>query len=240
MDLDKGMPQLVLVDFDDTLVETAPAFHGAREALFDFLEKAGFSRDEANRVHYEEVDPELLAKHGMGPFRMALSFQETYLRLCARHGVKPDLHVAESCAALGRDFLGNPRVMEGSLGALEALCAAVPTIVFSQSAQEEYQSGRIRDAGVTRIVGEDRVRITGRKTVKTYVEALSHFGVEDPSLATMIGNSLRSDINPALEAGSQALLVEPYEMWHYDVVEPISQDFLRFPAFPEAVAFILD
>ena len=56
----------------------------------------------------------------------------------------------------------------------------------------------------------------------------------------MIGNSLRSDINPALAAGSRALLVEPYEMWHYDNVDPISQDFLRFKTFPEAVAFILD
>ena len=36
-DLDTGMTQLVLVDFDDTLVETAPAFHGAREALLSFL-----------------------------------------------------------------------------------------------------------------------------------------------------------------------------------------------------------
>ena len=35
------MTQLVLVDFDDTLVETAPAFHSAREALFSFLEENG-------------------------------------------------------------------------------------------------------------------------------------------------------------------------------------------------------
>ena len=56
----------------------------------------------------------------------------------------------------------------------------------------------------------------------------------------MIGNSLRSDINPALTVGSQAILVEPYEMWHYDNVPPVSDDFLRFPTFPEAVAFICD
>jgi hypothetical protein len=55
----------------------------------------------------------------------------------------------------------------------------------------------------------------------------------------MIGNSLRSDINPALIAGARAILVEPYEMWHYDNVPPVSQDFLRFPTFPDAVAHLL-
>ena len=55
----------------------------------------------------------------------------------------------------------------------------------------------------------------------------------------MIGNSLRSDINPALEAGAAAFLVEPYEMWHYDNVPPVSMDFLRFQSFPDAVAHLL-
>lgn len=239
-DLDTGMTQLVLVDFDDTLVETAPAFHGAREALFSFLVENGFSRDEAHTVHYDEVDPELLAEHGMGPFRMAPSFRETYLRLCKRHGSEPDAGIAEACADLGRNFLGHPKIMDGSLEALRSLSLALPTVIFSQAAQEEYQLGRVRDAGVTTIVGDDRILITERKTAESYLDALNHFGVEDPSRATMIGNSLRSDINPALEAGSRALLVEPYEMWHYDKVDPISQDFLRFKTFPEAVAFVLD
>jgi hypothetical protein len=55
----------------------------------------------------------------------------------------------------------------------------------------------------------------------------------------MIGNSLRSDINPALEAGAQAILVEPYEMWEYDWATPFSDDFLRFTTFSEAVAYLL-
>jgi hypothetical protein len=55
----------------------------------------------------------------------------------------------------------------------------------------------------------------------------------------MIGNSIRADINPALQAGAEALLVEPYEMWVFDRVPPIHDEFLRFPTFPEAVAHIL-
>lgn len=234
------MQRLVLVDFDDTLVETAPAFHAAREALFVRLEGEGFPKEEAQDIHFNEVDPELLAQHGMGPFRMEPSFRETYLRLCRTRGVEPDPELAEECAALGRDFLGRPRVMDGSLEALRALTEAFPTAVFSQAAQADYQMGRVTDAGVTDIVGADRVLITERKTPGSFQDALRHFGIREPGLATMVGNSLRSDINPALTVGAEAVLVEPYEMWEYDNVPPVSEDFVRFTTFPEAVDFLLE
>ncbi|MFH1763369.1 MAG: HAD family hydrolase [Gemmatimonadota bacterium] len=233
-----GMEKLVLVDFDDTLVETAPAFQSAREALFRQLEEEGFSRDDAYRVHYQEVEPELLSLYGMGPFRMEPSFRESYLRLCKEGGLTPDPEITDRCGSLGRDFMGKPKVMEGSLEALEKLATHFPTVLFSQAAQREYQLGRVRDAGVTPILGEDRIRITDRKTPKTFREALHHFGVQDSGRATMIGNSVRSDINPALSEGARAILVEPYEMWHYDNVPPVSGDFLRFPSFPDAVDFL--
>ncbi len=234
------MIELVLVDFDDTLVETAPAFQHAREALFAFLEAEGFSRDVSHKVHYDEVDPELLAAHGMGPFRMAPSFRETYVRLCRKKGRNPDPKVAERCAGLGRDFLGRPKVMDGSLESLLALSEKIPTAIFSQAAQTQYQLERIREAGVTEIIPLDRVRIVERKTPVTFQEVVHSFGIHEPSHATMIGNSLRSDINPALAVGARAILVEPYEMWHYDNVPPIHEDFLRFPTFSEAVSYLTE
>jgi len=232
------MEKLVLVDFDDTLVETAPAFRIAREALFALLEEEGFSPEDSHRVHYKEVDPELLAHHGMGPFRMEPSFRETYLRLSEEQGREIVPELTDRCGALGRDFLGRPRVMNGSLEALETLTRHYPTVIFSQAAQQEYQMGRIRDSGVTGILDEERIRIIHRKTAETFQDALHHFGVRDSSQATMIGNSLRSDINPALSVGAKAILVEPYEMWHYDIVPPLSNEFLRFPTFPDAVGHI--
>lgn len=230
---------LVLVDFDDTLVETAPAFHMAREALFRRLAREGFSADYSFRVHHQEVEPELLALFGMGPFRLEPSFRDTYVRLCVGQGRAPDPVVAEECGALGRDFMGHPRVMRGALDALGALADRVTTVIYSQASHPQYQIGRIRDAGVTSVIPEDRIRITHEKTRDTFLEALGHFLVSEPGRAVMIGNSLRSDINPALEAGSEAILVEPYEMWHYDNVPPFSADFRRFTTFPEAVADIL-
>ena len=234
------MWHLVLVDFDDTLVETAPSFRRAREALFRRLEEEGFDPADAHRIHHDVVEPELLEVFGMGPFRLEPSFRDTYVRMCVEHEQSPDPEVAEACSALGRDIMGRPALIDGSLEALERLAARLPTVIYSQASFPRYQLGRIRDAGVTGILPEERVRITPGKTRETFLEALEHFGVSEPARTLMIGNSVRSDINPALEAGARAALVEPYEMWQFDNVPPVSDDFLRFPTFSVAVEHVLE
>jgi len=233
------MTELVLVDFDDTLVETAPAFQKARDALFRQLQGEGFDQEDAFRVHHEVVEPELLELFGMGPFRLAPSFRDTYVRLCVEEERTPDPEAARACEAMGQNFMGHPRIMDGALEALDRLARSVPTAIFSQASHPAYQMNRIRDAGVLSILPETWVRITPRKSRESFLEACGHFGAEDPSRVLMIGNSVRSDINPALEAGARAILVEPYEMWHYDNVPPFSQDFLRAATFPDAVARFL-
>jgi putative hydrolase of the HAD superfamily len=233
------MTELVLVDFDDTLVETAPAFRQSREALFARLLAEGFSEKDSSRVHHDVVEPELLVLFGMGPFRLEPSFRDTYVRLCMEGGRKPDPQVADECGALGRDFMGQPKLLEGAIEALKELSKRAHTVIYSQASHPDYQVGRIRDAGVTEIVPVERIRITPKKTKEAFRMALAHFGIPSPENATMIGNSLRSDINPALEAGAQAILVEPYEMWAYDVVPPVSDNFPRFTTFPEAVDHLL-
>jgi putative hydrolase of the HAD superfamily len=233
------MCKLVLVDFDDTLVATAPAFEKARTALFDRLVKEGFARARAEHVHHDLVEPELLALFGMGPFRLEPSFRDTYLRLCHEDRRPPDRSVADECSALGRDFMGNPEVLDGALEALDALSSSHPTAIYSQASHPEYQRGRIARSGVAEILSEDRIVITAHKTPESLQRTLVSFGVPHPSEALMIGNSLRSDVNPALLLGVRAVLVEPYEMWYYDRVPPISDEFLRFTTFPEAVEYLL-
>jgi putative hydrolase of the HAD superfamily len=129
--------------------------------------------------------------------------------------------------------------MDGSLLALDRLARALPTVVYSQASQRDYQMDRIRRAGVMEILPPDRVVVTPRKTRESFLDTLGEFGVEDPRATVMIGNSIRSDVNPALSAGASAILVEPYEMWQYDNVAPVADGFPRFQTFPDAVDFLL-
>lgn len=232
--------RLVLVDFDDTLVDTAPRFARARDSLFRLLVEAGFDAAEAERVHHQEVDPAMRERHGFGPHRMGPAFAETYLALCAAAGIDPEEAFAARCLELGAAVAGTPPALDGAFPALRRLSRRLPTAIYTQSADAAYQLRCLREAGVVDLVGDARVRVVPVKTAAVLRETLDAFGVEDPAGAWMVGNSLRSDINPALELGVNAILVEQPDPWHHDVVEPLHDGFRRASAFSEAVDFLLD
>lgn len=234
-----GDLRLVLVDFDDTLVDTAPRFQNARRALFDLLAAQGFDSELARRIHHDEVDREMLERYGLGPFRLEPAFRETYLRLCALEGRTPDPAIIAECVALARDVVGPPPCYDGAIEALERLAAHVDTVIYTQAGDPDYQFDCIRQSGVLDVVPPERVRICRRKTVEEFRATLAHFGVEDARAACMVGNSIRSDINPALSAGAKAILVEIDDPWVFDLVEPVSDDFVRVRRFPEAVDLIV-
>lgn len=233
------MKDLILVDFDDTLVDTGPRFQNARRSLLALMRDAGFAEDAAYDVLYNQVDPGMRAQYGLGPRRMEPSFVMTYERLCELYGFPRDAEVAARAAALGRGVYGPPPAFEGALDALRRLSAQLPTVVYTQSGDMQYQLECVRGAGIIDIVREDRVHVCDRKDAEMFVRTLNMYGVDDPARAWMVGNSMRSDINPALESGANAILVETNDPWEYDLVDPVSDLFHRVPSFPHAVDLLL-
>jgi putative hydrolase of the HAD superfamily len=230
---------LVLVDFDDTLVNTAPRFLGARRRLFERLVALGFDDAHCRLVHQERVDPGLMKQYGFGPNRLEHSFRETYRAVCGDSGVEPRREVEAELETLGRAVAGTPPLLDGALDALAQLAAALPTVLYTQSGDPQYQLGCVREAGVLDIVGAERVHVSPKKTEQAFRHVLDHYGVADPALVWMVGNSMRSDVNPALAVGARAILVDVPEPWEFDIVEPISPHFLRVGSFPEAVRYLL-
>ena len=230
---------LVLVDFDDTLVDTAPRFQRARRELFELLEREGFSSGEIHRVHHDEVDARYLERMGYGPFRLAPSFRDTYVELCRRNDRRPLAGVADACAALGARVPGPPPVLQGALAALQRLSAALPTALYTQSSDPDYQLHCVRASGVTGILPESRIHITERKTPDAFRLTMERFSARRPEAVCMVGNSLRSDVNPALEVGARAIHVEQESPWVHDLVEPLRADVPKVRSFPEAVEILL-
>jgi len=229
---------LVLVDFDDTLVDTGPRFHRARDLLFQRLAREGFEVAEIHRVHHDEVDAEFLDRMGYGPFRLPGSFRETYLRLCAHRGRRPDTGVAEACAALGQGVVGPPPVLPGAMEALRVLAAELPTALYTQASDPDYQLHCVRASGVLAILPEGRVHITERKTPEAFVATMGRFSARDPEQVCMVGNSIRSDVNPALASGARAIHVEREVTWVHDQVEPLVPGVPTVRSFAEAVVLL--
>lgn len=231
--------ELVLVDFDDTIVETAPRFQNARRRLFEMLVTHGFEADACERVHHHEVDPDMLGRFGLGPGRLVHSFPETYRRLCAAMGRTPDDATVEELIALAHSVAGTPPLLEGALDALGRLARELPTIVYTQAGDVDYQLACLREAGVLDVVGAERVRVTDVKTAGRFRETIAALGVRRAERAWMIGNSIRSDVNPALEAGANAILIEIDDPWHHDEAEPVRTGFPVVRSLAEAVELLL-
>ncbi len=230
---------LVLVDFDDTLVDTSPRFSGARRQLFELLAGAGFLAEEAERLHHEEIDPLMRAQYGFGPQRLEHAFRATYDQLRSAAGHDADDDLADRCSALGRAVAGTPPAFDGAMEALRSLVAKHPTVLYTQSGDAEYQMGCVREAGIFDILPADRVHVAVHKGREDFTATMAQFGARDPAAVWMIGNSMRSDVNPALECGANAILVEVADPWHYDVVEPVSEHFHVATSFAHAVELLL-
>jgi putative hydrolase of the HAD superfamily len=231
---------LVLVDFDDTLVDTAPRFQRARRDLFDLLVKLGFEEELVRRTHHDEIDPVMRTRFGLGPQRLEHAFRLTYEHLCKSAEKLLDEEIAVHCATLGRSVAGTPPLLEGALDSLRVLAQAFPTVVYTQAGDSTYQLGCIEECGVLEVVERTRVRIAERKTIEQFQAVLDEFEIEDPRTVWMIGNSMRSDINPALACGANAIFVDVEEPWEFDVVDPIHDGYFTVRNFPEAVQFLLN
>ena len=232
--------RLVLVDFDDTLVDTAPRFQQARRELFDLLVGLGFDEDLVRRTHHDEIDPLMRERFGLGPQRLEHAFRETYEHLCNGAARTLDEELALRCAMLGRTVAGTPPLLEGALAALHRLAETYPTVVYTQAGDSAYQFACIAECGVLEIVERERVRIAERKTIEQFQAVMDEFEITDPRTVWMIGNSMRSDVNPALACGANAIFVDVDDPWEFDVVDPIHDDYYTVRTFPEAVEFLLN
>ena len=231
---------LVLVDFDDTLVDTAPRFQRARRELFDLLVALGFDEELVRRTHHDEIDPLMRQRFGLGPQRLEHAFRATYEHLCNSAARTLEENIAMRCSMLGKTVAGTPPLLEGALDALRRLASELPTVVYTQAGDSAYQLACIAECGVLEIIERDRIRIAERKTREQFRAVLDEFGITDPGGVWMIGNSMRSDINPALECGANAIFVDVDEPWEFDVVEPIHDGYHTVRTFPEAVDLLLN
>jgi FMN phosphatase YigB (HAD superfamily) len=151
----------------------------------------------------------------------------------------PDAGFLDRCQSLGQGVAGTPPAIDGAIPALRRLAGRLPTAIYTQAGDAAYQLGCVREAGAVDVVGEDRIRVVPLKTAEALRETLDHFGVTDPGRARMVGNSIRSDINPALEIGVPPILVEVDDPWQHDVVDPIANGFPTVRTFHDAVNLLL-
>jgi putative hydrolase of the HAD superfamily len=223
-------PQTLLIDADDTLWENNIYFERAIARFISFLNHHEFSPEQVRAV-LNDVERECIVKHGYGLHSFAQALIDTFEKLSIGP-VTPEMHAqihsfAHTIAEQPVEIL--PEIPE----TLQYLSERHRLILMTKGAFAE-QAGKVERSGLqpyfvaTEIVAE--------KDAAAYTRVIEQHRLPRES-TWMVGNSPKSDINPALAAGLHAVLVPHGDTWILEHEEispaPAQQKLLIVGRFAE-------
>jgi putative hydrolase of the HAD superfamily len=222
--------QTLLVDADDTLWENNIYFERAIAKFISFLDHREHSPD-AVRLILNDVERESIVSHGYGLHSFSHSLVQTFERLSVEP-VTPELH--DRIRSFAHQIADHPiEVLPGVPETLQYLGERHHLILMTKGNFTE-QSGKVERSGLKEYFAA--VEIVAEKDESTYRSAIAKYALASDS-TWMVGNSPKSDINPALSAGLHAIFVPHGNTWileHEDLAEaPPNQRLLVVERFAE-------
>jgi putative hydrolase of the HAD superfamily len=221
------MIDLVGFDGDDTLWHSE-GYYQAVHAEFErvlarYLDLADL------RLHERllAIERENLHLFGYGAKGMTLSMLETAITLTGERISAADLH---HLLRLGKEILRHPVELLDGIGEAVAEVARDCRIVLITKGDLFHQEAKVAASGLGGLF--QRIEIVSEKDDASYRRVLAEFGV-DPARFLMIGNSLRSDIEPVLALGGWGLHMPYHVTWAHEAshgVDPGHPRLLRVDA----------
>jgi putative hydrolase of the HAD superfamily len=220
--------QVLIIDGDDTLWENNVYFEEAIEAFIDFLDHSTLSRRQV-RAALDEVERMNIAKHGYGSAAFTANLQQTYATLAERQLRPEDI---EHVISLGEGIAKRPlRLISGVPETLDYLRQRHMLALFTKGHEEE-QRLKVERSGLKNAF--HHTVIAAEKDPAAYRSLIQTYGF-DPNRTWMIGNSPKSDINAALEAGLHAVFIPHERTWSLEQQDVTGADgrLLVLQAFTE-------
>jgi putative hydrolase of the HAD superfamily len=195
----------LLMDADDTLWENNIYFEQAIHEFITFLNHSRLSPSEVRAV-LDEVERLM----GYGSVNFTKSLVETYRRLAERELGDEDV---QQVRQFGERIRAQPlQLLSGVRETLDSLSTRHDLILLTKGDFEE-QKLKVDRSGIEGYFRQ--VVIVPEKDVTTYRRLISELDLV-PKHTWMIGNSPRSDINPALAAGLNAIYIPHPDTWHFE------------------------
>lgn len=223
--------QTLLIDADDTLWENNIYFEEAIANFMRMLDHKEMSHREV-RLFLNQVERETILERGYGSHSFAHSLVKTFERL-TQQPVTPALHEFVWGFA-HRVSTCDLELIAGVPETLDYLSRRDHRLILMTKGNFTEQAGKVERSGLKEYF--DAVEIVAEKSPETYQEVVSKFGLEAEG-TWMVGNSPKSDINPALAAGINAVFVPHDNTWvlEHETVNspPHGQRLLHVEKFAE-------
>jgi putative hydrolase of the HAD superfamily len=200
------MRQNLIIDADDTLWENNIYFERAFDEFVDFLGHSSMAPAEV-RVVLDEIEDTSTKIHGYGSLNFARNLRDCYRHLAERDVREEDL---KTVMGFAERILECPmEVIEGVPETLEYLSLRHDLTLFTKGHPDE-QKLKVERSGLAAFFYH--TAIVKEKNRAAY-HKLAEERAMSPGHTWMIGNSPKSDINPALEAGLNAVYVPHPHTW---------------------------
>jgi putative hydrolase of the HAD superfamily len=161
------------------------------------------------RLH--AIERRNLALFGYGAKGMALSMVEAAIELTDG---AIDAAAIRRIVALGKAVLDHPvELLPGIRAAVEAV-AARHRIVLVTKGDLFHQERKVASSGLGDLF--HRIEIVSEKDQRSYARVLAEFGIAGDAFA-MIGNSLRSDIEPVIALGGWGIHMPYHVTWEHEL-----------------------
>ncbi len=227
----------LIFDADDTLWENNIHFERAIEDFLDFLDHSTLSRAEVRAV-LDEIELANLGPGGYGSAAFTRSLRLCYEHLAERHIAEDDLRTVID---FGERILSQPIELIDGVAETLALLATRHDLTLMTKGHPEEQRLKIDRSGLGPFFRH--AAVVPEKNESAYRDLAAELAL-DPGRSWMIGNSPKSDINPALAAGMSAVFIPHHATWrleHQDLAGDAGPGrLLVLDRFPDLARHFLD
>lgn len=199
------------VDWDDTIAENIRYFHETEATSAGLIARATGADPEAVRRRGQELDLATARRLGLVRESLSTAWLECYREFCAGAGLGPDRAVERTIfEACQFPYETRQDLLPGAAETLAWLYDSGFEVTIWTAGDSAVQRRKIRESGLSRLVHREVVVVD--KTPERLRAALEE---RETSRCFVAGNSMHSDIRPALALGVLALHI-PVETWAYD------------------------
>jgi putative hydrolase of the HAD superfamily len=205
----------VVFDGDDTLWSTEPLYDRARDGARAEVVRSGLDGDKWERLE-RSIDVENVRHLGFSTDRFPTSCVQAYEALARSSGISANPNVSERVRSAAQAvFKQDPPLLDGARKTLQDLRTRGAKLALLTKGDNELQARRVERSGIADLF--DVINIVAEKPAAAFRDVVAELEVE-PKNAWSVGNSVRSDILPAIEAGLRAVWIDAH-VWEHERFE---------------------
>jgi len=209
----------LLIDADDTLWDNNIHYENAIIDFVAIMNKNNMMKNEVEEILREREMTNVI-HHGYGSKNFFISMLEVYKMACAHENCRINDNIIKKIEDLSIRTRDYPITLLAGVKETLPVLKRKNRLILVTKGDDEEQLAKVKRSGISHLFPEKRV--VHEKNKGIYQEIIREFDL-DPLWTWMVGNSPRSDINPAKAIGLGTVFIPYHNTWVHEL-EDIIED----------------